>query len=100
MVFVIVSNWIPAKTSRSLHSAFSRYTLHMFIAYFSFRQRRFVKVHILMLAYNILPQICVANPNKRNETKVILAKTHERLLPLLINLSAEKGKLGVVFLST
>lgn len=36
-------------------------------------------------------QVFVANPNKPQEVKVILAKNHEKLLELLHNLSVGKG---------
>lgn len=36
-------------------------------------------------------QIFVANPNKPQEVKIILARNHEKLLELLNNLSPGKG---------
>ncbi|KAK9992451.1 hypothetical protein SO802_027436 [Lithocarpus litseifolius] len=50
---------------------------------------------IQMSAFHIF-KVFVANPNKPREVKVILAKSHEKLLELLHNLSPGKG---IVFLA-
>ncbi|CAN6806244.1 unnamed protein product [Brassica oleracea] len=38
-----------------------------------------------------LQKIFVANPNKPQEVKIILARNHKKLLELLHNLSSSKG---------
>ncbi|CDP18002.1 unnamed protein product [Coffea canephora] len=47
--------------------------------------------NIQILAFHIF-KVFVANPNKPREIKVILSKNHEKLLALLHDLSAGKGK--------
>ncbi|KAI4378894.1 hypothetical protein MLD38_016314 [Melastoma candidum] len=48
------------------------------------------------LTWVMLLQVFVANPNKPPEIKAILAKNHEKLLSLLHDLPASKGKSYVI----